>query len=337
MTPDVDGDHSVVYAGCTEAGFEVLRRLHEEGVPIAEILTLTPAQAADNHVSGYHDYREFAAERDIPTYTPTEYGMGTDTDVEHYEDLDADLMIVNGWQRLIPGEVLGTLTHGALGVHGSAFGLPKGRGRSPMNWSLIEDLDRFLLSVIKLDVGADTGLVADTKKYDITPHDTIETMYYKLAVATQEMLLEVIPEILAGDFEYEPQAGSPTYYPKRTPDDGAIHWEDTTRTIYNLVRAVGRPYPGAFTEYDGEQIMVWEAVPFSDDFLFEEPPGTVVQVFETRGDFVVKTADGTLLVQNWDAEDWTPERGQRLESLANESIGSPVRLDSVEHEENLSG
>jgi len=89
--------------------------------------------------------------------------------------------------------------------------------------------------------------------------------------------------------------------------------------------------------FDGEQIDVWEAIPFSDDFLFDAPPGTVVQVFETTGDFVVKTADGTLLVQEWDARSWMPERGQRLDSLQNDSIGSPVRVDSADHEDSLSG
>lgn len=335
--PAVGDDHDVAYVGCTEAGFEVLRRLREADVPIAEIVTITPSQAADHGVSGYHDYRAFAAKHDVPVYTPERYGMDTDADLAHFEALDADLAVVNGWQRLVPGEILATLTEGAFGVHGSAFGLPKGRGRSPMNWSLVEDLDRFLLSVIKLDEGADSGTVVDTRKYDVNDHDDIETLYYKLVVATQGILLDELPAILDGDYDYDPQEGVPTYYPKRTPADGAIHWADTTRTIYNLVRAVAPPYPGAFTEYEGERIAVDAAQPFSDDFVFDEPPGTVVQVYETTGDFVVKTADGTLLVREWDAAEWTPERGQRLDSLPNASIGSPDRVDAPDQEDSLSG
>jgi UDP-4-amino-4-deoxy-L-arabinose formyltransferase/UDP-glucuronic acid dehydrogenase (UDP-4-keto-hexauronic acid decarboxylating) len=338
-TPRFDdelAEYRIAYVGCTEAGFEVCRRLVAEGVPIAEVVTIPPATAADHGIAGYYDFTEFGLDRDIPVYTPEAFSMDTDADLTHFEDLDADLLIVNGWQRLIPGEILSTLSVGALGVHGSAFGLPKGRGRSPMNWSLIEDLDRFLLSVIKLDEHVDAGLVVDTCKYDITPHDDIRTLYHKLTIATQEILLDHLPAILAGEFEYEPQEGTPTYYPKRRPEDGAIHWEDTTATIHNLTRAVARPYPGAFTEYEGEQIMVWEAIPFSDDFLFDAPPGTVVQVFEATGEFVVTAADGTLLVRDWDAEAWTPERGQQLASLDNDSLDSPDRVDSPGHEANLS-
>jgi len=338
--PDASGpigeEHTIAYAGCTEAGFEVLRRLCERGVDVDEVVTITPAMAADAHVSGYHDYTEFALARDIDVYEPETYGMGTEADLAHFETLDADLLVVNGWQRLVPGEVLETVTRGGLGVHGSAFGLPKGRGRSPMNWSLIEGLDRFLLSVIGLDEDADAGLVLDTAKYDITPHDDIQTLYHKLTVATSRLLLDNLSAVLAGEAEFTEQTGTPTYYPRRRPGDGAICWEDTTRTILNLVRAVARPYPGAFTEFEGERVTVWEAIPFSDDFVYDDPPGTVVEVFETTGEFVVATADGTLLVSDWEADEWTPERGQRLESLPNESIGSPDRVDGPDRHDELS-
>lgn len=338
--PDVTGpigrEHTIAYAGCTEAGLEVLRRLCEAGVDVDEIVTLDPAMAADSAVPGYHDYREFADRNDIDVYLPETYGMGTDADRDHFEALDADLLVVNGWQRLVPGAILRTSTRGALGVHGSAFGLPKGRGRSPMNWSIIEGLDRFLLSVIGLDEAADAGRVLDTAKYDIGPHDDIQTLYHKLTVATTRLLLSNLPAVLAGEATFAEQTGTPTYYPKRTPEDGAIHWEDPTATINRLVRAVTRPYPGAFTEFEGERVMVWDAVPFSDDFRYDDPPGTVVEVFETTGEFVVTTPDGTLLVRDWAAEDWTPERGQQFASLPNDSIGSPNRVDGAGRHDELS-
>jgi len=103
-------------------------------------------------------------------------------------------MIVHGWQRLIPGNVLANFERGAVGLHGSAFGLPAGRGRSPMNWSLIEDLDRFLLSALHLDEGADSGGLIATKKFDITDRDTIRTMYYSSSSATQELFDDILVE-----------------------------------------------------------------------------------------------------------------------------------------------
>lgn len=318
-------DRALVYASCTESGFEVLRRLHDKGFEISVIVSLTPSQAEANHVSGYFDFEEFAKQNDIPIYYPEEYSMSTDRDLDHFESLSADLMIVNGWQRLVPGAILETFPYGALGVHGSAYGLPKGRGRSPLNWSLIEDLDRFLLSVIRLDSGVDSGDLVDTKKFEINDHDNIRTLYYKTAIATQRILTEHLPEILSGEYEFQSQSGEPTYYPKRNPDDGGIHWQSRTADIHNLVRAVTRPYPGAFTCYEEERIYVWEAQPFSYDYQFDAEPGEIVQVFELTGDFVVKGADGTLLITDWGAESWQPKRGQVLDS-----VGTYDRVDEEE-------
>jgi methionyl-tRNA formyltransferase len=325
----------VVYAGCTEAGFDLLRYIHEELIAVDELLTLTPEQGQKYGVAGYFDYSQYCERNRIDVYTPEEYSM-TDADIEHYRKNPGDVMIVHGWQRLIPGNVLANFERGAVGLHGSAFGLPAGRGRSPMNWSLIEDLDRFLLSALHLDEGADSGGLIATKKFDITDRDTIRTMYYKLVVATQELFDDILVEGIEDGFDVMPQSGKPTFYPKRYPKDGAINWADPTKVIDRLVRAVAEPYPGAFTEYDGERICFWEAQPFSTDFMFDEPPGTIVQVFTPDQDFVVQTCDGTLLVTDWGADVWRPEVGMTFESLENESIGSPNRVDRYERKDELS-
>jgi UDP-4-amino-4-deoxy-L-arabinose formyltransferase/UDP-glucuronic acid dehydrogenase (UDP-4-keto-hexauronic acid decarboxylating) len=331
----VNRSKRVVYAGCTEAGFDLMRYIHEELIDVDELLTLTPEQGEKYGVSGYFDCSDYCERNNIDMYTPKQYSM-TDTDIEHYKKNPTDIMIVHGWQRLIPSSVLNTITHGALGLHGSAFGLPAGRGRSPMNWSLIEGLDRFLLSVLHLDEGADSGGLVATKKFDISDRDTIRTMYYKLVVAGQKLFDNILSGEIENGFNVEAQDGKPTFYPKRYPKDGAINWEDPTNIIDRLVRAVGEPYPGAFTEYESERVFFWEAQPFSTDFIFDEPPGTIVQIFTPDRDFVVQTCDGTLLVTDWEADDWEPKVGMTFESLDNESIGSPNRVDRYDKKDTLS-
>jgi UDP-4-amino-4-deoxy-L-arabinose formyltransferase/UDP-glucuronic acid dehydrogenase (UDP-4-keto-hexauronic acid decarboxylating) len=113
-------------------------------------------------------------------YYPETYELDTERDRAHFAESDAALLIVNGWQRLVPETILETFERGALGVHGSAHP-PAGRGRLPLNWSLIEDLDRFLLSDIHLDAEADAGPVVGTWKFDVSPHDDVRTLYDKTA------------------------------------------------------------------------------------------------------------------------------------------------------------
>ena len=317
-------DGSIVYATCTEGGYEVLRNLLRKDARVSEIVSLTPEQGDRYGVSGYQSAKPLAERHNVPLYYVEQYDLETDRDRGHFQETDGDLLIVNGWQRLVPEDILRMFDRGALGVHGSADGLPKGRGRSPMNWSILEGMDRFLLSVIQLEEGTDEGAIVDTRKYEVTEFDTIRTLYYKLAMATTEILLESLEPILDGTFEYEPQEGTPTYYPKRKPDDGAIHWRNPTGKIHDLVRAVAEPYPGAFTEVDGARVHVWDAVPFSTDFGRDGRAGEILQVFETTEEFVVRTGDGTLLVREWEADEWEPHEGTVLESL-----GEPDRADEV--------
>lgn len=320
----------VVYIGCTAPARDVLKTLFDQGVPITEIVTIDSETARMHDVSGYAPFAEVGNRYDVPVYYPETYAM-TDADCEHVREVDPDLLIVNGWQRLVPAEALEAATYGALGNHGSAFGLPKGRGRSPLNWSLIENRERFLLSVIRLDSEADAGEVLATRKFDITDHDTIETLYYKVTICMKEMLFDVLGPVLRGESIGEPQTGEATYYPKRNPADGEIHWGDGTKEVYDLVRAVADPYPGAFTFADGDRVMIWDARPFSADLAREARAGTVVEVFWT-GDFVVATADGTLLVTDYEPieGEWEPAVGERLESR-----GDHDRVDGPEHRHNL--
>jgi len=163
---DIPDDAEIVYTSVSTPGHHVLESLLEAGVPVTQIVSITPEMGREAGVAKYTDFAAIAEEYDIPIYYPEIYSMD-ESDVNFFEELDGDLMIVNGWNRIIPGEVLDTFSHGVLGNHGSAFGLPKGRGRSPLNWSLIEELDRFLLSIIRLDANVDAGAVAATRKFDI--------------------------------------------------------------------------------------------------------------------------------------------------------------------------
>ncbi|MFW6320948.1 MAG: methionyl-tRNA formyltransferase, partial [Halohasta sp.] len=180
-----------------------------------------------------------------------------------------------------------------------------------------------------LDADVDAGAVAATRKFDITEFDTIQSLYYKVSLSIEEMLLEVIPPILRGEHAFEPQDGEPTYYPKRTPEDGELHWGESTADIYNLVRAVTDPYPGAFTFQDGTRIDIWSLRPFSADFGADAAPGEILAAFHTD-EFVVATPDGSVLVTDWAAEGWQPEAG-----MVFESAGDHGRVDGIEQKQHL--
>ncbi|GIV33635.1 MAG: formyltransferase [Chitinophagales bacterium] len=285
--------------GCHEVGWEIIEFLLKRGIAFSYFVTLTEEKARQQNVSGYKRFDDLAAAYHIPVYYARKYSLQSQEDLEFFEQNRFDLLIQGGWQRLFPEAILNTLSIGAVGGHGSAEFLPKGRGRSPLNWSLIEGQKRFILQYFLMTPNADDGNVFHYEFFDITEWDDIRTLYYKNALVTARVLLQWIPRLLSGNFTSVPQTGEPTYYPKRSPEDGLINWNQNPLQIYNLVRALTRPYPGAFTLLNKEKVYIWKAQPF--DFKIDDPAwriGEIVKVFHT-GDFVVKCFGGTLLVTDY--------------------------------------
>ncbi len=291
----------IVMCGCAEVGIDLVASLIEAGVHFTQFVALTPEQGNKYGVSGYADFRPLADRYGIPIHVPTTYNLSDELDVIFFREGRFDLLIQGGWQRLFPPAVLETLAIGAVGAHGSSDFLPKGRGRSPLNWSLIEGKRRFLLHLFLIKAGVDDGDVFAVDDFDITPFDDIGTLYLKVALCTRRMLVRHLPDLLANTIERWPQVGEPSYYTKRTPADGLIDWESMdVGQIYNFIRAQTRPYPGAFGPLDGRTLRIWKARPFDTRIQYPGTAyGSVVERFGKR--LLVNCRGGLLLVEDYEA------------------------------------
>ncbi len=293
---------SIVYISASEGGKECLRRIKDK-VKVNYLVTINQDVATRASVSGYVSFRD----TDIPTYYVNEYSMKNDKDIEMIRSLNPYLIIVNGWNRLVPKFILSLPKFGCLGFHGSWKKLPFGRGRSPINWAIINGERQFILHLFYLDEGVDSGNVIDTTTCDITPYDTCATVHGKVAMMAARLLIKNIPAILKGETKGTPQTGEPTYLPKRSPENGLIDWNKSTEEIYNFVRALTKPYPGAFTflNFKGRKVKmhIWEAVPFDYRIDFEGEVGTIVD--ELLGKPIIQCKDGTLYVKDYTIEELT--------------------------------
>jgi methionyl-tRNA formyltransferase len=130
------------------------------------------------------------------------------------------------------------------------------------------------------------------------------------------MLLELLSDpqkIMDSGVE---QSDEPRYLPTRKPEDGAIDWHLTKREIYNFIRALTSPYPGAFTYWNDVKIIIYKAIPFDVPIDFERfLIGEICVVYASTKNFVVRCSDGFILVRQWLSDkDWTPEEGMILKS-----------------------
>lgn len=271
-----------------------------ERAPVSLLVTISPELAARNAVADYEDLRAYAAEKGIDCLVAADYGLKAPEDATAIGEKGVDIAFVIGWQRLIPSTVLEGLSVGAFGMHGSAEDLPKGRGRSPMNWSLIEGRTEFHTNLFRYDAGVDSGAVLDSFTFHVRPEDTAETMHFKNALAMKRLVYRNLDDLLRGEVKLRPQGdATPTYYPKRTPDDGIIDWRTDLVEIERFIRAVAPPFDGAFTFIDGKKLFIRRAAVFEDDSVDygqkDLPAGTILEVFP-NGKWLVRCLGGILLV-----------------------------------------
>jgi methionyl-tRNA formyltransferase len=286
--------------GCKHTTRDFIVGLSRAGVTIDHCVTIGPEKAIQQRVAGYYDLRPFLEARRVPYTVAETYSLKRDVDADRLLALRLDCLLVMGWQRLLPDWWLSSLSVGAFGMHGSFKPLPHGRGRSPMNWSLLQGRTVFFTHLFQYLPGVDDGPVVGAQMFDLTPFDTALTAHFKNMLASIRLCAEHLTPLMTGEAILTPQPNEPaSFWPKREEEDGIIYWSDTTTDIYNLVRAVTRPFPGAISYLDDDRnklIRVWRAIPFDSHLTWPTArPGEIVEVFYD-GSFVVKTGDLSLLV-----------------------------------------
>ncbi|AOT09701.1 methionyl-tRNA formyltransferase [Pseudoalteromonas luteoviolacea] len=295
---------SVVVIGCLEETLDTLNCLYAKGGKVDALITISEDTAKAAGTTNWVCLEAFSKMHDIPLLYAEQYSMKNERDYALVEGLKPEAIIVLGWQRLIPENIIQLSTCGCIGFHGSANFLPWGRGRSPINWSIIEGRNRFILHMFLITPGIDDGDIVGFEIYDITPHDTCRSVYYKTAMAQANLIAQFLPQLRAGTCPVYPQVGEEYHYPKRTPEDGKIDWNQPAEDICRLVRAVTEPYPGAYTLFGESKIMIWEAQDFGDNLMSAKAkPGEVIFVSSNmQKEVAVKCRGGAVLLTKYDTD-----------------------------------
>jgi methionyl-tRNA formyltransferase len=212
-----------------------------------------------------------------------------------WDTAQVDLMFAVSWRYLVPSGVYERARLGAFVFHDSL--LPEYRGFSPTVWAIANGEDHTGVTLFEMAEDVDTGDVVDQKRIAIGPEETIASVRKRVTQAYLDLLERNLADLLAGTAARYPQDPSrATYACKRLPSDNQIDWSDPSDHIYNLIRAVTDPYPGAYTTLDGRKLYVWSArrVPDFPHYV-GRVPGRVVERRPGVGS-VVLAGDGALLL-----------------------------------------
>jgi methionyl-tRNA formyltransferase len=244
----------IVFVGCVEIGYTVLESIYQQGWSVDLVITLPVASSGKT--SGFIDFHPLAEMYHSKVIESID--LKSTECRQELKQLEPDLLICCGWQRLIPDEVLELPIKGCIGFHSSL--LPKYRGRAPVNWAIILGEKETGVTLFYLNSMADTGDIITQKSFPITLEDDCHTIYKKSANACCQMLVNQLPLIEHNAVKriHNPSASYPAY-PKRTAEQGLIDFQRPSLDVFNWIRALTKPYPGAFYYEDGKKIVVWNS------------------------------------------------------------------------------
>jgi methionyl-tRNA formyltransferase len=302
--------------GCKSSSELLARHIHDT-LMLDTVFTILAEKGEKAEVADFKDMAPWCSENAVRLRYADRYDQKSDEDIEFFRLEKFDIGFVNGWQRLVPGDILSTFRIGFFGMHGSAANLPIGRGRSPMNCSLIEGRKIFCTNMFKHKVGVDDGEVFDTIAFGINDQDTAETLHYKNTLSMVAMIKRNATRFRANDQQYHVQGDSvtPTYYPKRNAEDSLIDWSGPIDNIERFIRAVAPPFNGAFTFHGDTRISILRAAIFELDngsLGFDRAAwDEIVEVFG-NSKFLVKAPGGLLIVHEHVADVFDPMPGMAL-------------------------
>ncbi len=258
---------SILVFAYHEVGYECLDALIQNDEYILAVIT---HQDNPNEEIWFRSVAKLADEYDIPVYTPE--SVNTPEWVEQIRSWQPDLIFSFYYRNMIKEEILQIPHLGAFNMHGSL--LPKYRGRVPINWAVLHGETETGVTLHHMVKRADAGDIVDQEPIPIGHEDAAGDVFRKAVPAARKVLERQLDAVTHGTAPRRKQDESQaSCFGGRKPEDGRIDWTMAAEKIYNLVRAVTHPYPGAFTSIDGKKLLVWRARPVPD---IKGRPGEVV-------------------------------------------------------------
>jgi len=276
----------VLFLGNHTVGVKTLSTLSQTEEIVGVVAHPSDPEDGERYLSVY----DFAHQRSWPAIR----SKGTDPDLVRFaRKVEPELTWITDYRYLLPAPVISIAPLGTVNLHPSL--LPKYRGRAPINWAIINGEKDLGLTAHFVVEAADAGDIIEQVSFKLNADEDVGDALSRLYPLYQNITRKVLGYFRSGQVPRRKQdvTGKPVY-PARYPEDGLIDWKKPAEQIFNLIRAVTRPYPGAFSFYRGEKVMIWSA-----DLHFREAdrshPGQIIA--HTDGGFVVQTGKRCIIIE----------------------------------------
>lgn len=247
------------FVTCVQLGMSCMEAIYAVGGKLDLAITLLDVQAVNKSGRVYLD--EFCGEHAIPLLKTR--NVNDPAAIEAVRQAEIDWLFIIGWSQIARAELLATSRLGVLGMHPSL--LPVGRGRAAVPWAILKELDETGVTLFKLDTGVDTGDILDQVAIPMHLQIDAAELYAKVDAAHVALMTRAYPRLVSGQIVPTGQDHArATYWDKRTTEDGRLDLTGSVWDAERLVRAVTRPYPGAFVEEGDRTLVIWRAEAVED-------------------------------------------------------------------------
>jgi methionyl-tRNA formyltransferase len=235
----------------------------------------------------YKPMESFCKENDIQLYSAAKLNELS------YEMVSCETGICVGFMEILKKDVLGLPKFGILNLHCGK--LPKYRGRAPISRTIINDEPFLTITLHKMDEGVDSGDILCEMEIPVDDEDNARTLYEKASEFSGDLVMKGLNSLDSGNFEYTKQ--DTTNFPanrKLSETERRINWNAGVKDIYNLIRALVPPYPGAITRLDGKDYVIAGA----ELLEYGENSDDVIGVIKEAGleNILVMCKDGILKI-----------------------------------------
>ena len=242
------------FVTCVQLGLSCMEAIYDVGGELALAITLPDDKATRKSGRVYLD--SFCESRGIPLLKAE--NVNDQIVIDTVRAARIDWLFIIGWSQIARKPLFDACRFGALGMHPTL--LPEGRGRAAIPWAILKRLDRTGVTLFMLDDGVDTGAILHQMEIPLTPETDATGLYAAIEAAHVDLMRAALPRLNDGSLETRAQdERRATTWPGRRPADGLIDLDGSVRDAECLIRAVTRPYPGAFVIMGGRKMIVWKA------------------------------------------------------------------------------
>ncbi len=278
-------DTKVIFMGTPEFAVPILESLIEN-TNVIMVVTQPDKEVGRHHEMSYSPIKKVALEHNIEVYQPTKIRK----EFEPIINKKADIIITCAYGQIIPEVILENPRLGCINVHASL--LPRLRGGAPLHHALIDGEEKTGITIMYMDKGMDTGDIISTKEYIIKDTDNVGTIHDELSIIGRDLLMETIPQILAGTNNRIPQNNDEaTYAYNITREEEHIDFNRTAQEVYNQIRGLN-PWPLGYALINGTEVKLIEA--HIGDEESNLSPSTICEL--NKDSIGISTKDKTIYI-----------------------------------------